>query len=131
PLAIEMAAARASMLTPDDMLLGLDDAARSFVSRDPTLAERHRSLDHLLAWSDRLLSDTERSTMRRLAVFAAAFGYETAAAAAATDAVAADVIPDLLWSLANKSLLNVDATAGSSRYRFPETVRTFARRHDP
>ena len=35
PLAIEMAAARASMLTPDDMLLGLDDAARSFVSRDP------------------------------------------------------------------------------------------------
>jgi len=86
PLAIEMAAARASMLTPDDMLLGLDDAARSFVSRDPTLAERHRSLDHLLAWSDRLLSDTERSTMRRLAVFAAAFGYETAAAAAATAA---------------------------------------------
>ncbi len=131
PLAIEMAAARAGVLTADDMLLGLDDAARSFVSRDPTLAERHRSLDHLLAWSDRLLSDTERSTLRRLAVFAAAFGYETAAAAAATDTLDADVIPDLIWSLANKSLLNVDATAGSTRYRFPETVRTFARRHDP
>jgi predicted ATPase/class 3 adenylate cyclase len=131
PLAIEMAAARAGVLTPDDMLLGLDDAARSFASRDPTLAERHRSLDHLLAWSDHLLSDTERSTLRRLAVFVNAFGYETAAAAAATDTLEAEAIPDLVWSLANKSLLNVDATAGSTRYRFPETVRTFARRHDP
>ena len=41
------------------------------------------------------------------------------------------MVPDLIWSLANKSLLNVDATAGSTRYRCPETVRTFARRHDP
>jgi len=131
PLAIEMAAARAGVLTPDDILLGLDDAARSFVSRDPTLTQRHRSLDHLLAWSDRLLSDAERSTLRRLAVFVAAFGYETARAAAATDTLDADVVPDLIWSLANKSLLNVDATAGSTRYRCPETVRTFARRHDP
>ncbi|HEX2786122.1 MAG TPA: hypothetical protein VHN36_21290, partial [Ilumatobacteraceae bacterium] len=130
PLAIEMAAARAGVLTPDEILLGLDDAARSFVSRDPTLAERHRSLDDLLDWSDRLLSETERSTLRRLAVFVAAFGYETAAAAVATDTLDADLIPDLVWSLANKSLLNVDA-AGGTRFRFPETVRTFARRHDP
>jgi predicted ATPase/class 3 adenylate cyclase/tetratricopeptide (TPR) repeat protein len=131
PLAIEMAAARAGVLTPDEILLGLDDAARSFVSRDPTLTERHRSLDDLLAWSDRLLSDAERSTLRRLAVFVAAFGYETAAAAVATGSLDSDMIPDLVWSLANKSLLNVDAAAGGTRFRFPETVRTFARRHDP
>ncbi|MEY2581505.1 MAG: hypothetical protein QOE09_1354 [Ilumatobacteraceae bacterium] len=131
PLAIEMAAARAGVLTPDEILLGLDDAARSFVSRDPTLPGRHHSLDDLLAWSDRLLGETERSTMRGLAVFVAAFGYETAAAAVATDTVNAVLIPDLIWSLANKSLLNVDTTAGGTRFRFPETVRTFARRHDP
>jgi predicted ATPase/class 3 adenylate cyclase len=131
PLAIEMAAARAGVLTADEILGGLDDAARSFVSRDPTLPERHHSLDDLLAWSDRLLGETERSTLRRLAVFVAAFGYETAAAAVATDTLDADLIPDLVWSLANKSLLNVDTTAGGTRFRFPETVRTFARRHDP
>ncbi len=131
PLAIEMAAARAGVLTPDEILLGLDDAARSFVSRDPTLPERHHSLDDMLAWSDRLLGEPERATLRRLAVFVAAFGYETAAAAVATDTLDADLIPDLVWSLANKSLLNVDATAGGTRFRFPETVRTFARRHDP
>ena len=131
PLAIEMAAARAGVLTPGEILLGLDDAARSFVSRDPTLPGRHHSLDDLLSWSDRLLSDPERSTLRRLAVFVAAFGYETAGAAVATDTLDSDVIPDLVWSLANKSLLNVDTTAGGTRFRFPETVRTFARRHDP
>ncbi|HVE17680.1 MAG TPA: adenylate/guanylate cyclase domain-containing protein, partial [Ilumatobacteraceae bacterium] len=60
PLAIEMAAARAGMLTPNEILVSLDDAARSFVSRDPTLPERHHSLDDLLAWSDRLLGETER-----------------------------------------------------------------------
>jgi predicted ATPase/class 3 adenylate cyclase len=131
PLAIEMAAARASVLTADEILVGLDDAARSFASRDPTLPERHHSLDDLLAWSDRLLGEAERSTLRRLAVFVAAFGYESAAAAVATDALGADLIPDLVWSLANKSLLNIDTTAGGTRFRFPETVRTFARRHDP
>jgi predicted ATPase len=131
PLAIEMAAARASVLTPEEILSGLDDAARAFVSRDPTLPERHHSLDDLLAWSDRLLSDTERAALRRLAVFVGAFGYETAVAAVATDTLAADVVPDLVWSLANKSLLNVDNTEGGTRFRFPETVRTFARRHDP
>ena len=131
PLAIEMAAARAGMLTPNEILIGLDDAARSFVSRDPTLPERHHSLDDLLAWSDRLLGETERSTLRGLAVFVAAFGYETAAAAVATDTLDVEVVPDLVWSLANKSLLNVDTTAGGTRFRFPETVRTFARRHDP
>ena len=46
------------VLTPDEILLGLDDAARSFVSRDPTLPGRHHSLDDLLAWSDRLLGET-------------------------------------------------------------------------
>ena len=131
PLAIEMAAARAGMLTPNEILVGLDDAARSFVSRDPTLPERHHSLDDLLAWSDRLLGETERATLRGLAVFVAAFGYETAAAAVATDSLDVDVVPDLVWSLANKSLLNIDTAGGGTRFRFPETVRTFARRHDP
>ena len=37
-------------------------------------------------------------------------------------------VPDLVWSLANKSLLYADSTAGATRYRFPETVRSFARR---
>jgi len=84
-----------------------------------------------LAWSDRLLGETERSTLRGLAVFVAAFGYETAAAAVATGDLNDDLVPDLVWSLANKSLLNVDTTGGGTRFRFPETVRTFARRHDP
>ena len=56
---------------------------------------------------------------------------ETAAAAAATDILDTAAIPDIVWSLANKSLLNIDAPAGGTRFRFPQTVRTFARRHDP
>jgi predicted ATPase len=128
PLAIEMAAARAGVLSPEEILAGLDREAQTFAfaSDDPTLAERHRSLDDLLAWSDRLLNDRERTAVRRLAAFVGSFGYETAAAAIGSDEAA-----DLVWSLANKSLLDVDVTAGATRYRFPETVRTFARRHDP
>jgi predicted ATPase len=126
PLAIEMAAARAAVLTPREILTGLADAAAPFASRDPTMSERHRSLDHLLAWSDRLLDAEERSALRVLSVFAGPFGYETAAAAAGN----AHGVPDLVWSLANKSLLYADSTAGATRYRFPETVRSFARRSD-
>lgn len=48
----------------------------------------------------------------------------------AAEDLGAHVVPDLIWSLANKSLLNADATAGGTRYRFPEMVRTYARRHD-
>jgi predicted ATPase/class 3 adenylate cyclase len=130
PLAIEMAAARATLLAPAEILAGIDESG-SVASRDPTMSERHRSLDHLLAWSDRLLTDEERLVMRRLSVFAGAFGYESAAAASATQEIATAVVPDAIWSLANKSLLYSDPTAGATRYRFPETVRTYARRHDP
>ena len=131
PLAIEMAAAKAALLTPAEILDGLRDTAGSLDSRDPTLAARHRSLDHLLDWSDRLLSGDERAALRRLAVFAGTFGYETASAAAGTTDASSRRVPDLVWSLANQSMLNVDTTAGGTRYRFPELVRTFARSHDP
>jgi predicted ATPase/class 3 adenylate cyclase len=127
PLAIEIAAARAAVLSPWEILAGLNDRFRLLRSRERTLPERQRTLRGLLDWSDRLLQPAERITLRRLALFAGSFGREAATAATAADPIAADDVPELVWSLVDKSLIVADPTANDTRYRMLETIRVYAR----
>ena len=61
PLAIELAAARAGLLTITDLLAALDSAGLELLSsRSPSLPERHRTLRALIDWSFDLL-DEERA----------------------------------------------------------------------
>ncbi len=129
PLAIELAAARADVLGPAEIVARLDVQRGLLASRDPTLDTRQRSLDDLITWSYELLSVDERSTLRRLGVFAGSFDLEAASAAAAGGGVDRYDVPELLWSLLSKSLLATDVGGGSTRYRMLVTVRTFVRQH--
>ncbi len=126
PLAIELAAARLSVLSPAEILQGLQQRFRLLRTSDPTAAPRQRSMQALLDWGQALLTPAERIVFGRLSVFRAAFDLDTAAAAAGFGTIDPDDVADTVWSLADESLLVVDRTAGLTRYRMLETVRAYA-----
>ena len=72
------------------------------------------------------VSPPEQAVFGRLSVFRAAFDLDAAAAAAGFGTVDADDVADIVWSLADESLLVVDRAAGHTRYRMLETVRAYA-----
>ncbi|MEY2402926.1 MAG: hypothetical protein QOD38_477, partial [Acidimicrobiaceae bacterium] len=129
PLAIELAAARLGALRPADVLAGLNDRFRLLRSRDATVPERQRTMEALLDWSERLLTEAERECLHRLSVFGASFTVPAAAAAVGVDGrdgLKDDHVPELVWSLVDKSLVVADLTANETRYRLLESIREFA-----
>jgi predicted ATPase len=120
PLAVELAAARLRALTADQLAARLDDRFRLLTGGSRTALPRHRTLRAVVDWSWELLSDAERTLLRRLAVFS---GGATAEAAAAVcgdpDAF------DLLTALTDKSLLVAVEDAGEPRYRMLETIKAY------
>ena len=126
PLALELAAARLGALSPADVLRGLSDRFRLLRSRNPTMPERQRTMEALLEWSDRLLEDDERAALRRLSVLGGGFSVDAAVAAVGGDGVDPDDVPELVWSLVEKSLIAADLRANETRYRLLESVRDFA-----
>ena len=102
PLAIELAATRANVLSPASILQRLDDPQRFLRASIRNAPERHRSIEATLDWSFDLLGDTERVAFRRLGAFAGGFTFE--AADAVLDAETGDTL-EVLSSLADKALL--------------------------
>ena len=63
---------------------------------------------------------------RRLSVFVGSFDLPTAVAAVSHDGVDADDVTEIVWSLTDKSLVNIERREGSTRYRLLETIRAVA-----
>ncbi|WP_433590895.1 ATP-binding protein [Nocardia sp. CA-145437] len=120
-LAIELAAARWTSLGLDGLTAGLDDQLR-MLSGGARADDRHRSVRAALDWSHALLEPEDRTLLRRISVFMAAFPVEAAAAAADVDkgTVAAG-----LARLAEQSLLVVTDTPTGTRFRALETIRQY------
>jgi predicted ATPase/class 3 adenylate cyclase len=115
PLAIELAAARAKVLSPAALLERLDERLPVLTGGPRDVPDRQRTLRDTIAWSYELLDETERRLFSRLAVFAG--GFALAAAEQVSDA---DL--DTLTSLVEKSLVR----QGKDRFRMLETIREFA-----
>ena len=126
PLAIELAAARLAVLSPPEILTGLRQRFQLLRGRDPSAPARQRTMQGLLDWDYELLSTAEQVALARLSVFAASFNLRAASAAVGHGDVDPDDVPDLVWSLSDKSLVTVERTEGSTRYRLLETVRAYA-----
>ena len=145
PLAIELAAARIRVLSPEQIAARLENVLGLLATGDRTVPPRHRTLQATLDWSYNLLSSDEQSLFRRLSVFAGSFSVEAAEAICATgecheglasphppkegarDHGSASVL-DLLAGLVDKSLLEVESEAGPDRrYRYLEPVQQYAR----
>ncbi len=127
PLALEIAASKVAVLPPEEILTGLDDRFRLLRSRDSTLPERHRTMTALLEWSHDLLDESEQRAWCCLSAFAATFSLAAAEAAFGDDVADPDDVPELVWRLVDKSLVETDHSESATRYRLPESVREFGR----
>ncbi len=125
PLAIELAAARLRTMTIEQLANRLDDRFRLLTSGSRTALPRHKTLRAVVDWSWELLTDAERTVLRRLSVFSGGASLEAAEGVCLGDAVEQDQVLELLTSLAEKSLL-VTAGDGAPRYRMLTTIKEYA-----
>jgi len=127
PLAIELAAARARVLEPQQIAARLDDVFRLLTTGSRTALPRHRTLRGAIDWSHALLTELEQVVFRRLSIFAGGFTIDAAEAVASGGPVAVGDVLDLLSGLVDKSLVLLETEAIEARYRILETVRQFGR----
>ena len=148
PLAIELAASRTRLLTPDALRARLSNRLLLLTDGPRDQPLRLRSMRDAIAWSCDLLGAAERAMFRRLAVFAGGFSLEAAAAVAAPPYPAHAPSPitgagdtrlqtiqpvpttppvlDLLSSLVEASLVApLKGEDGDSRFSMLETIREF------
>ncbi len=124
PLALELAAARTSVLSPSE--IGALLARRSAILVDEHQdREIHRSLEATVGWSYGLLRPERRSAFAALGVFEGPFTVEAASAVLATTL---EATLDVLQELVSASLVEVEPqVGGTSRYRLLVTLRLYAR----
>jgi predicted ATPase len=130
PLAIELAAARVSMLSIEQIAARLDDCFHLLTGGSRTALPRLQTLRALIDWSYNLLSASERILLRRLSVFVGGWTLEAAEAVCASPGAEPQIRPeeilDLLTSLINKSLVVVLREQDqAARYRLLETLRQY------
>ena len=126
PLAIELAAARLRTMSVDQLAGRLDDRFRLLTGGSRTALPRHRTLRAVVDWSWELLTDAERTVLRRLSVFAGGASLEAAERVCAGDEVEPEQVLELLTALTEKSLLVAEDT-GTPRYRMLGTIKEYAR----
>lgn len=127
PLAIELAAAKLSTLTPNQIANRLDQRFQ-LLQRGPSVGPaRHRSLRALIDWTYGLLPELERKLWERLSVFAGDFSLETVEAlfADGPDAPANNLIFDAVCRLVERSILVAEESGREMRYRLLETMREY------
>ncbi|MCL4299885.1 MAG: AAA family ATPase [Anaerolineae bacterium] len=124
PLAIELAAARANVLAPADILARMEHRLALLRQKAPDLPARHQTLQAAIGWSCDLLSAQEQSLFRELSVFVG--GWTLPAAEAVIRGFEEDIL-DGLSALAEKSLIQVEPhQAEPPRFRMLETIREYA-----
>ncbi len=128
PLAIELAAARMSMLSSQQILKRLDDRFNLLTSGLRTSLPRHQTLRATIDWSYTLLSSQEQLLFERLSVFSGGWTLEAGESVCGGEGIEKHEILNLLTELLNKSLILADRKQGTEmRYRMLETIRQYAR----
>ena len=140
PLAIELAAARANLLSPAEMRSALSSRLKLLAATTRDLPARQRTLRGAIKWSYDLLSEEEQALFRGLGVFVGGFTSEAVAEVCSVGHGRADATSgldtlDMLHALVEHNLVKQDKAgnetdreivSGSSRFRLWETIREFA-----
>ena len=127
PLAIELAAARIKILTPQTIRAKLGNSLNLLTGGPLDLPARQQTMRGAVEWSFDLLTEEEKRLFRQLAVFAGGFTLE--AAEAICDGVSTDEfgVLDLITSLLDKSLLVSKSNANRElRFRMLGVIREYA-----
>ena len=127
PLALELAAARASTLGTHDLVSRLDDRFSLLTEGRRTARRRHQTLRATLDWSYELLAESERVVLQRLSIFAGDFTLAGASAVIGSASMLASDVVDGVASLVAKSLVTKDVDGAAVHYLLLETTRAYAR----
>ncbi len=126
PLAIELAAARIKLFSPEALRARLEDQLGLLSAGARDLPERQQTLRGAIAWSYDILDDAHQRLLDRLSVFEG--GIDLAAAEAVcgpAPELGVDVV-DGLVALADQSLIRAVETEGDPRFQTLETIREYA-----
>jgi predicted ATPase/DNA-binding winged helix-turn-helix (wHTH) protein len=127
PLAIELAAARAKMLPPAQILARLESRLQLLTTGARDLPQRQQTLRNAIDWSYDLLSDPEQKLLRRLGVFWGGCTLEAAEAVCDTRGDLGSDLLELMSSLVDKSLIQQrEDSTGEARFRLLETIREYS-----
>jgi predicted ATPase/class 3 adenylate cyclase len=125
PLAIELAAVRVNVLSPQALLPRLDERLALLTSGARSLPERQRTLRGAIDWSYQLLEEPERKLFARLSIFSGSGTLESIEEICDGD-LGAPVL-DLLGALVDDSLLRrTETPSGEVRFQMLETIREYA-----
>jgi RNA polymerase sigma factor (sigma-70 family) len=126
PLAIELAASRVAVLTPEEIRAKLDHRFRLLTTDRPEAPARHQTLRAAIEWSYDLLTPDERDLFAALSVFEGGCTLESAASVCGGTRDEF-VVLDLFTRLLDKSLLVAETAEDETpRYRYLETIREYA-----
>jgi predicted ATPase/class 3 adenylate cyclase len=126
PLAIELAAARVRVLSPQAIMERLGDRLALLSSGSRDLPERQQTLRGAIAWSHDLLEEDDRRVFARFAAFAGGATLDAIQAVVFDPGERADAL-DAIASLVDKSLVRQETQPdGEPRFRMLETIREYA-----
>ncbi|MBI4866048.1 MAG: AAA family ATPase [Candidatus Wallbacteria bacterium] len=124
PLALELAAGRAGVLSLEQIRDQLSRRFRLLASRKRDVPVRQATLRGAIDWSWNLLSESERSVLSQLSVFC---GFTLEAAEKVIRLPADTWALDVLQSLVDRSMVVAEPGAGEMRFRLLESIRDYAR----
>ena len=126
PLAIELAAARVKTISAEEIALRLNDRFRLLTGGSRTALPRHQTLRAAIDWSYHLLGGFEGVLFRRLSLFYGSFSLQAAESICEGPDLQSMDIFDSVCRLVDKSLLILEQSEGTPRYRMLETIREYA-----
>jgi predicted ATPase/class 3 adenylate cyclase len=124
-LALELAAPRLKALTIDQLSDNLNERFRLLTGGKRTALQRQQTMKALIDWSYDLLSETEKTLLRRVATFGGGWTLEAAREVCADERIESWDVIDLLTSLVDKSLVVAELQGTSPRYRLTESTREY------
>ncbi|MEU6560318.1 ATP-binding protein [Nocardia nova] len=127
PLALELAALRLRVFTPEQILDRLDDTMELLSAGPRTAPQRQRTIEGAIRWSYELCTPTEQQLWQQLSVFTGGFDIEAAEAICVLDPAPQGLL-DALAGLVDKSVLWLRYDAAAPRYSMLEPIRQFG--HD-
>ncbi len=125
PLAIELAAARVTSMSPAELASALDRRFDLLAGGRRRAVKRQQTLRATIDWSYDLLDDSQQRLLARLAVFAGGCTREAAEAVCADAPIAARAVLGLLTDLVDRSLVVAERGGLDTRYRLLETIREY------
>jgi predicted ATPase len=127
PLAIELAAARVNVLPVSELRKRLDDRFQILAGSARSLVPRQRTMRAAIDWGYELLTEPERRIFERLAIFAGGCTLATATGVCNGEGVGPTDVFDVLGSLVDKSLVNVELGWSETRYGLLQSFAQYGR----